>query len=66
MLSKIWVWDPGSGKNYSGVRIQGSPDPQHCLRLHNLKVTGLFASPELFTPVYRTLVVILGGALARL
>ncbi len=35
MLSKIWVWDPGSGKNLS--RIQGSkrhripdPDPQHC------------------------------------
>jgi hypothetical protein len=32
-LSKIWVWDPGSGKNLS--RIQGSkrqriPDPQHC------------------------------------
>jgi hypothetical protein len=35
-LSKIWVWDPGSGKTYSGSRIQGSkrhriPDPQHCL-----------------------------------
>ncbi len=36
-LSKIWVWDPGSGKTYSGSRIQGSkrhripdPDPQHC------------------------------------
>jgi hypothetical protein len=35
-LSKIWVWDPGSGKSYSGSRIQGSkrhripdPDPQH-------------------------------------
>jgi hypothetical protein len=35
-LSKIWVWDPGSGKNL--FRIQGSrshripdPDPQHCL-----------------------------------
>jgi hypothetical protein len=34
-LSKIWVRDPGSGKNLS--RIQGSkrqripdPDPQHC------------------------------------
>jgi hypothetical protein len=34
-LSKIWVWDPRSGKNLS--RIQGSkrhqipdPDPQHC------------------------------------
>jgi hypothetical protein len=22
-LSKIWVWDPGSGKNLSGSRIQG-------------------------------------------
>jgi hypothetical protein len=34
MLSNIWVWDPGSGKSYSGSRIQGSkrhriPDPQH-------------------------------------
>jgi hypothetical protein len=33
-FSKIWVWDPGSGKIYSGSRIQGSkrhriPDPQH-------------------------------------
>ncbi len=40
-LSKIWVWDPGSGirdpeKTHSGSRIQGSkrhqipdPDPQH-------------------------------------
>jgi hypothetical protein len=40
MLSKIWIWDPGSEiqdpeKTYSGSRIQGSkrhriPDPQHC------------------------------------
>ncbi len=37
-LSKKRVWDPGSGKTYSGSRIQGSkkhripdPDPQHCL-----------------------------------
>jgi hypothetical protein len=36
-LSKIWIWDPGSGKTYSGSRIHGSkrhripnPDPQHC------------------------------------
>jgi hypothetical protein len=35
-LSKIWVWNPGSEKTYSGSRIQGSkkhripdPDPQH-------------------------------------
>jgi hypothetical protein len=35
-LSKIWVWDPGSGKNL--FRIRGSkrhripdPDPQHCI-----------------------------------
>jgi hypothetical protein len=34
--SKIWVWDPGPEKTYSGSRIQGSkrhripdPDPQH-------------------------------------
>ncbi len=32
MLSKIWVWDTGSGKTHSGSRIQGSkrhrsPDP---------------------------------------
>ena len=31
-LLKIWSWDPGSGKTYSGSRIQGSkrhriPDP---------------------------------------
>ncbi len=39
MLSKIWVWDPGSGKTYSRSRIQGSkrhripdPDPQHSLK----------------------------------
>ncbi len=39
-LSKIWVWDPGSGKVYSGSRIQESkrhripdPDPQHWLYL---------------------------------
>jgi hypothetical protein len=36
MLSKIWVWDPGPEKTYSGPRIQGSKrhripdlDPQH-------------------------------------
>jgi hypothetical protein len=36
MLSNLWVWDPGSGKNL--FRIQGSkrhqipdPDQQHCL-----------------------------------
>ncbi len=36
-LSKIWVWDLGSGKNLSQIRDQGSkrhrtpdPDPQHC------------------------------------
>jgi hypothetical protein len=37
-LSKIWVWDPGSGKTYSGSRIRAQgpkrhlvpdPDPQH-------------------------------------
>ncbi len=29
-LSKVWVWDPGSGKTYPGSRIQGvkkAPDP---------------------------------------
>ena len=26
--SKIWVWDPGSGKTYSGARIPDS-DPKH-------------------------------------
>jgi hypothetical protein len=41
MISNIWVWDPGSGKNLSRIqgskryRIPGSkryriPDPQHC------------------------------------
>jgi hypothetical protein len=38
-LSKIWVWDPGSGKTYSGSRIPDlgvkkaripDPDPRHC------------------------------------
>ncbi len=34
-LSKIWVWDPGSGKILSRIPSQGSkrhriPDPQHC------------------------------------
>jgi hypothetical protein len=38
-LSKIWVWDPGSGKNLFRIRDPGSrgqkgtgsrnPDPQH-------------------------------------
>ncbi len=53
-LSKIWVWDlgsgirdPGSGKTYSGSRIlvQGSkmhripdPDPQHCPNCKRLKI----------------------------
>jgi hypothetical protein len=43
-LSKIWVWDPGSGKNLFWIPDPGSrgqkgtgswipdPDPQHCLR----------------------------------
>jgi hypothetical protein len=34
-LSKIWVWDPGSGKNLfripdPGVKKAQDPDPQHC------------------------------------
>ncbi len=36
-LLKIWSWDPGSGKTYSGSRIQGSkkaPDPGSAT-LHN-------------------------------
>jgi hypothetical protein len=32
-LSKIWVWDPGSGKIYSGSRIQGSK--RHRIRIRN-------------------------------
>jgi hypothetical protein len=43
-LSKIWVWDPGSGKNLFGSRIQGSkrhripdPDPQHWKNLECYK-----------------------------
>ncbi len=27
-LSKVWVWDPGSGKNLFRI-----PDPQHCLKV---------------------------------
>jgi hypothetical protein len=51
MLSNIWVWDPGSGirdpgsgKTYSGSRIQGSkrhripdPDPQHWASLSQIR-----------------------------
>ncbi len=32
MLSKIWVWDPGSGKNLFRIPDPGvkkAPDPQH-------------------------------------
>jgi hypothetical protein len=46
MLSKIWVWDPGSEirdpeKTYSRSRIQGSkrhriPDPQHCRKVFGI------------------------------
>ncbi len=36
-LSKLWVWDPGSGKNlfripYPGVKKAPDLDPQHCLK----------------------------------
>jgi hypothetical protein len=43
-LSKIWIWDPGSGKNlfrildpgFRGQKGTGSripdPDPQHCIQ----------------------------------
>jgi len=41
-LPKVWVWDPGSGKNLFRSRIQGSKrhripdtDPQHCLIVLN-------------------------------
>ncbi len=52
-LSKIWVWDLGSGirdpeKTYSGSRIQGSKrhgipdtDPQHCSPALHLQYTTL-------------------------
>ncbi len=32
-LSKIWFWDPGSGKNLFRI-----PDPQHCYQ-HKLSIT---------------------------
>jgi hypothetical protein len=51
-FSKIWIWDPGSGKNLfriPGSRIQGSkrhripdPDPQHCVTLDKKKETYCF------------------------
>jgi hypothetical protein len=44
-LSKIWVWDPGSGKNLFRIQIPGSkrhripePDPQHCYGLINYRM----------------------------
>jgi hypothetical protein len=75
MLSNIWVWDPGSeirgpgsGKTYSGSRIQGSkrhriPDPQHCLvdstTRHGHPTAGTrtflsFITSFRYTGVYRT------------
>jgi hypothetical protein len=57
MLSKIWVWNPGSEirdpeKTYSGSRIQGSkrhriPDPQHCEILYLLVVCPMRLCPLL-------------------
>ncbi len=46
MLSKLSVWDPGSGKNYSGSRIQGPkkyriPDPQHCTEPYIIRALSL-------------------------
>ncbi len=37
-LSKIWIWDPGSGKNLfwipdPGVKKAPDPDPRHCRKL---------------------------------
>jgi hypothetical protein len=34
-LSKIWVWDPGSGKTYSESRIQGSKGTGSRIRIRN-------------------------------
>ncbi len=34
-LSKIWVWDPGSGIRKKPIQDPGvrkDPDPQHCLK----------------------------------
>ncbi len=44
-LSKIWVWNPGSGKNL--FRIPGSkrhriPDPQHWLNVYNCSIVSWF------------------------
>jgi hypothetical protein len=27
MLSNIWVWDPGSGKNLFRIQVKKAPDP---------------------------------------
>jgi hypothetical protein len=38
MLSKIWVWDPGSGKNLFRIPDPGdkkAPDPGSQIRIHN-------------------------------
>jgi hypothetical protein len=37
-LSKIWIWDPGSGKNLFRIPDPGvkkAPDPQHCQDVNN-------------------------------
>ena len=42
-LSKIWIWDPGSGKNLfwipdPGVKKAPDPDPQHCWQANKCSV----------------------------
>ncbi len=44
-LSKIWVWDPRSGKNLfripdpgPGVKKSPDPDPQHCRKVGPLLI----------------------------
>jgi hypothetical protein len=62
-LSKIWIWDPGSGKNLfqipdPGSQIQGSkrhriPDPgSGSATLPNILVKDAFLVPFLVQPIW--------------
>ncbi len=37
MRSKIWVWNPGPGKTYSGSRFKRAPDPGSATTLAEMK-----------------------------
>jgi hypothetical protein len=49
-LSKIWVWDPGSGKNLFRIPdpwVKKAPDPGSWIRIHNTESeTNLRKNPQ--------------------